>query len=332
MKKTLFFVRLPSVVFVSFVLFVLASSCVISGCQKIPQSDIAPIDFLFPLGDPPANNILWSPVEPDKILVSAGYSNFSGGEIYIFDISQNKKQIIARSDSGFIGIRTWFPDGEAFIMSTTSATDIVDASGLWRVNLINNTFSYLQSETDQAIFGPDRNSITISKTRNLMPDMEETVLVKVNTQNHEENLVYEAEVGKVILGFSWSPDGTQLAFAMGDFDAQSSFNIYIFDAYSQKVFQITFDGNNTYPTWSPKGNLIAYRQKKINQNQSVSYSINLVNPNGSCNIKILESDYVLPPSWSPNGAQLAFIIPNLGGVYMANITKLLNEGHENFCK
>lgn len=138
----------------------------------------------------------------------------------------------------------------------------------------------------------------------------------------------------LIRGFrlpDWSPDGKRLAVVSGT----QIFTVDIpsleparFDTNS--IRQLTFEGRNFFPSWSPDGNWIAY------DNTNCGSSVKPAPPE-SCGILIIRADGSdktfltggRMPDWSPDGAALIYIgletnIFRLAVDDTANITQLTN--------
>ncbi|MBI5840806.1 MAG: PD40 domain-containing protein [Chloroflexi bacterium] len=187
----------------------------LGGCRQSSQSSLVNVRRLVSLGKPPANEILWSPVNQNKILVSSGYVNFSGGENYVLNTETGEKQILAQTEYGFLAIRTWLPDGKSIIMAANKDTAGFEKGGLWEVSLEDNTFIFLQAETDKIIWGPDEKSLTIERSRKTESGQEKTELVWIDRTTRKETVIFETKTDQTIFGFSWSPGGKQLVFSMG---------------------------------------------------------------------------------------------------------------------
>jgi Tol biopolymer transport system component len=297
----------------------------LSGCSQSAKS--ISTTRIAPLGKPPAEAVLWSPIDQSKILVSSGnYLGFGKGEIYVLDIETKEKRIITKTEDGLLTARAWSPDGKNIIVSAFEDTLGFEQGGLWKVNLDNGSTTYLQSEPNNIIWGSEKEHFIFERTRKTDSGDDTTELIWIDSATLEETVIFSTEINKTILGFSLSPDGEHLVFSMGGIELpMSDFDIYVLDIHSGKVDQITDGGDNKYPVWSPTSDLIAYEKKTYNGNKDV-YSLYLINPRGSCNDKLLESDFLLPPTWSPDGNFLAYIESN--GIYAANVKEFLAGNYQ----
>ena len=100
---------------------------------------------------------------------------------------------------------------------------------------------------------------------------------------------------------TWSPDGTQIAFASGTEDPSGE--IHIMDADGTNQFRLTtLNGTTTRPVWSPDGSKIAF-----SSSHDGTFDIWTINVDGNnleqiTNLAGVTSD----PDWSPDGSKITF--------------------------
>lgn len=103
---------------------------------------------------------------------------------------------------------------------------------------------------------------------------------------------------------SWSPDGTQIVYAVNDGSTIqiSSANI---DGSNRQQITNASDGLNGSPDWSPDGSQIVY----VNSASQSETSLMLMDSNGANNTRLTGSDfgYINNPKWSVDGTQIAFV-------------------------
>jgi Tol biopolymer transport system component len=121
---------------------------------------------------------------------------------------------------------------------------------------------------------------------------------------------------------AWSPDGTQLVVS-------NPLQILVTPADTVELQQLTFEGSNGYPEWSPDGLWISY-----NSNAGDSVRTWLIRPDGS------DRHAISPPgvptvmaSWFPDGRILHL---RAGGVFVMNrdgtgVTQLTTGGGFREC-
>lgn len=93
---------------------------------------------------------------------------------------------------------------------------------------------------------------------------------------------------------SWSPDGRALAFYAGRREDRSR-NIYLIGITGGEISQLTFDGDNLAPSFSPDGGWIAFTSYRDGDND-----IYVMRPDGTNAINLTQnsgSDY--QPRWGP---------------------------------
>lgn len=127
---------------------------------------------------------------------------------------------------------------------------------------------------------------------------------------------YEPD-GFAVLGLTWSPDGTQLAFATGKAYTETFVTNLGEDGYPQKarflwsIMEGFWDPANLQ--WSPKGDKIAFvaEARAITEEPVIGYqNIYTLRVDGTelTQITFVKQfpTYVREPVWSPNGAWIAF--------------------------
>ena len=108
-------------------------------------------------------------------------------------------------------------------------------------------------------------------------------------------------------GFTWSPDSRRIAYASDAGDGHPA--LYVAAADGSGVTRITkADGaDRTYPTWSPRGDLIAYRQVPATQDEA---RLAVISPEGRGErwlVRALPSTGAFAGSqWSLDGTRIAY--------------------------
>jgi Tol biopolymer transport system component len=106
---------------------------------------------------------------------------------------------------------------------------------------------------------------------------------------------------------SWSPDGSEIAFAVNSYDdphpEAGNWDIYVANADGSDPKRLTTDRVDHTPAWSPDSTQIAYVYGYDSDQQ-----IRVMNADGS-DMRELTSDngFHSFPTWSPDGSQIAYV-------------------------
>ena len=101
----------------------------------------------------------------------------------------------------------------------------------------------------------------------------------------------------------FSPDGTQLAFTVGEGYSGVAGDVWVYSLASQGLNRLTFGGNELYPLWSPDGRRIAFLSYA---NEAFIFT---KVADGSSNEERLtpgDTTALFPESFSPDGRTLAY--------------------------
>lgn len=121
---------------------------------------------------------------------------------------------------------------------------------------------------------------------------------------------------------TWSPDGQRIVFASAELGTGDLFRIDVDGSHLQRLTHSR--ENVTFPAWSPDGQSIAF----VRRNRLMT-GISLIRSDGSgwtdvFTATLTPTIIIGPPTWSPNGRELAFS-SNIDGSYQ--IYALTLDGH-----
>ena len=307
------------------ILVLLSISELLLACNVSSTTPSPGLTYVTSRGNPRAQSVSWSPTDSTKILVNASNVAEHNTQVYLLDILTRKKKFLVDSDSGAAG-GDWLANGNQIALSVESAEGFPQA-GLWIVNTKDNSIE-LFSEREGAVTGlPDGNTLALL-TKDFNPPRVSIYLINIQTK--ESNLIYSNPKAITSTGFSLSPDGRYLVFAL-DFGNTNTINdLYVLDLQDRTVRQLTQDGASSSPRWSPIGDLIAY-VKSSRVNNKARHSLHLVHQDGTCDVEVPNLDYAFSPTWSPDGRKIAFLSED--GIYVLDIDKVLGRDiYKNLCQ
>jgi pimeloyl-ACP methyl ester carboxylesterase len=120
---------------------------------------------------------------------------------------------------------------------------------------------------------------------------------------------------------TWSPDGTQIAFAS---ERDGNFEIYVMNADGSNQQRLTMErGDDLEPAWSPDGTKIAYMYYSAGRAK-----IYIMDVDGGSRQQLTESEgdnYL--PTWSPDGTQIVFVSEQDGNpeIYIIDVEDALQR-------
>lgn len=296
--------RLPKTKALMIIILLSWASSLLAGCNFLdanrPTGD--GVTFIASVGSPPADSIVWSPVE-NKILVTAGDVGMGRAQVYILDLGTKRKKVLINVDYGDIVASTWSPDGKYVLLVARDGSVGNGAGGVWKLDVENDSLKFLVDAGSSA-WSPDGKSIASFFFER--PNKRSLRLMDVDTKNVTS--IYETTDMRYDFGLSWSSDGQNLVFALG---MDNPGNLYTINVLTKEVLQITEDVRSSRPAWSPVGNVIAYTSWP---SQGTKTTLHLISADGICDIQIPNLEYVWSPTWSPDGRKIAYI--GQDGIYV----------------
>ena len=164
-------------------------------------------------------------------------------------------------------LKLWIITGFFVSLSTFAVADIVflsDRDGKSNVYVMNDDGSNVRQITNtpfskgDLVWSPDGNQIAYAPDLNSedhrQPQQIDTFILNADGTG-ERNLTQHPALDG---GSSWSPDGRLFAFTSSRND---SWEIYVMELITGKVWQLTHLGFATDPDWSPDGKRIAFEHQ-----------------------------------------------------------------------
>jgi Tol biopolymer transport system component len=299
---------------------VLVCMFLLVGCNlKSRYGKFQGITNVAPRGDPPANLLVWSRSDINKVLVTASDVGFDDSQVYILNILTGERKIVAITDQGIINGLTWSPDEEKVVLDIFSSTrGYENYEGLWIWNAKSDSLEFLTNR-GRATWDPSGKKIAILESRESEGI---DILTIINTESNDKELLTVGEIRSIGYprGADWSPDGQYLVISLGDPKSSIGVNLYIYDTITHSMVRMTDEGDNYHPTWSPLGDKIAYVKHTKGKTTD---SLHLIKPDGSCDVEIPNIDWILSLSWTSDGKMLGFIGPD--GIYTVDLVEVIGK-------
>jgi hypothetical protein len=315
--------RLRNIVIVIFLCSFFLNSCF----QK--SSQINGVDEINLGKNMIAWSISWSPVDPNQLLVTALDSSKSTTQVFILNVDKGTRNLFLEVPARSIDIGALFPSIEGlgwssdgkFVSILVSTEPAIFKPGLTLWNIEDKKIEYLDWD-GRVSWSPMGNSLAFfTETPPSLHIIDIQAHRKRTIQIEENNAdkIYSA-------GFSWSPDGEKIVYSIGN---SSDRQLHIIDVLTEQVNKIQLPGNNTDPSWSPKGDLIAFRHRE-NSGNGYKYSFHITNISGDCDVEIPYTENATFFSWSPDGESAAYV--SYGKIYLMDFQKVFKgDIYQSIC-
>lgn len=310
----------------AFIAFCLSMSLLIScsSYKSNGQTYDKGITFVTSPGSPPVDSITWSSVNDNLISVTAGDIGKGRAEVYMLDLETGQKQVIAKTDWGDFVSSTWAPDNKYILFSVRDNSKGYEPGGIWIYDTDKRSSEYF-IDSGFAVWSPDNKTITTFSVVGINTNSMEIELNLINPTTKKKETIYTNNTAKYFWGLSWSSDGKNLVFGVGQ-DVPG--NLYIINVNTRQTRQLTNNERASNPVWSPAGNIIAYENWPT---EGTMGTLHLIESNGLCDIAIPNLEDVWSPTWSPDGKKLGYIGQN--GIFSMDINRVLGRDiYQNLCQ
>ncbi len=271
-----------------------------------------------------------------------------GYDLEVTDVATGHTEMFTQGLS--VGAPHWSPDGTKLLFAAGEEGDDPSSRGsftegpdaIYTMNADGSDLTKL-TEGTLPIWSPDGRIAFIRGGPGLMHLAQPTEVVSRATSFYVMSAdgsgiekVYEAPPDVPIRDAEWSPDGTKIA---GEATLRGNTDIFVVDLTLRTAIRLTDDPTqDTSPTWSPDGTMIAFQTGRWMGNSSfgeVGHSeIAVMNADGS-DVRRITADCAddYDPTWLANDSIVRSLPvtgsaarPNLGESHIPNPVDILVDG------
>lgn len=270
--------------------------------------------FIYEVKDYPAYHLIWSPTGRYLAFTSrSGSLNISS--IYILDIETKQAQRLMTTEYGHLEAVGWRSDESELMFLADSNRNL--QNGIWIIKIDGQTTPRLYLDEEIAFGWSPVDQVAMGRRH----QTEVLSIFILDPKTNKEKTVF-SRPGVSVGPFSWSTDGAKLAFSLELGEVRRR-DIYVVNLESQEAQQLTTQGTNDSPSLSPKGNLVVYVNGDFS-GTTPSYSLHLMNSDGSCDTSVPSLENASSPAWSPNGKWIAFV-GNGNRIFLFNPSTIFGE-------
>jgi len=246
----------------------------------------------------------WSPDGSQLVALGVPYAPSIEADVFIVDAGSGRARKVSHTPGSYT-LPSWSPDGSRIAMT-------VHANEIWLFDPISRRINY-STEGEAASWSGDGRTLAVWKgnlaesdpgqwqVRFVDPDV--GILQTLALTGSADLGLGSPSPRQYPSGFSWSPDGTQIAVSLSSYEGPDRHVAYLIDAKTGQVQPFQPEESITHISFAPSGDVIAYIRQVGDSDEG---ELVLASRGGSC---LYEPP--LPPevgaiSWSADASAIAF--------------------------
>lgn len=303
----------------SFFMLVYVASC--SGSkQEAPDILDPPVIKLIYANDirhSAVADLAWSP-DGSKIIATTVESRRLGNDLLVINPSTGANKVLVSAEKEMLlATPSFYPDSARVLLRRSDYS--VHPSGIWSLDTSDGQFNFVTAGYYVALAPDgDRLAAFVGPSNEMKLDKWAIRVMMLHDGSVENSIDLSSSARVNILGITWSPDSSKIAFSVEEEkDAPTpSITTLRFFAMDGEIAATWPNNLQNYisPAWSPDGNHLAtiLAEGPVPIGKLIIWDLTT-----GCQEKLAGVDYINYATWSPDGKQIAFTY--FGSIYLLDL-------------